>query len=57
MHYSHKYTLMQIFQHIDEGDSFHMTEWPLHTTLADVFAVNLTTELIEDIQRYINIPH
>jgi 2'-5' RNA ligase len=45
---------MQIFQQIDEGDSFHMTKWPPHITLADVFAVELTTELLQNIQRYID---
>lgn len=46
---------MQILQPVDEGSSFHMTEWPLHITLADVFAVDLTIELIRDIQEYINM--
>lgn len=54
MQYSQKYTLMQILQPVDEGGSFHMSEWPLHITLTDVFAVDLTIELIRDIQGYIN---
>jgi hypothetical protein len=53
MTYSQKYTLAYFLQPIDEGDSFHMTEWPPHVTLADVFAVDITKDFISDIQAYI----
>ena len=52
--YSQKYTIVQFFQQIDEGETFAMADWPLHTTLADVFAINITDELMSNVQRYIN---
>ena len=52
MQYSQKYSLVQFFQQIDEGESFSMYEWHLHTTLADVFAVNRTDALMADLQEF-----
>ncbi len=40
MTYSQKYCLVHFIQPIQVGTQFHMSEWPLHTTLADVFAIN-----------------
>lgn len=40
MGYSQKYTLVHFFAPLQDGSKFHMTEWPLHTTLADVFAID-----------------
>jgi len=54
MTYSQKYTIVQFFQSVDEGESFSMHDWPLHTTLADVFAVNRTDELMADLQAYVD---
>lgn len=54
MTYSQKYTLAYFLQPIDTGDSFHMTEWPPHITLADVFAVDITENLASDLQSYID---
>lgn len=47
MHYSQKYTLAAFFQPIEVGTEFPMTDWPLHITLADVFAVNLSVDIVE----------
>lgn len=40
MRYSQKYTLVYFISPIRTGTEFHMTDWPLHTTLADVFAID-----------------
>ncbi len=45
---------MQFFQQIDEGESFPMTEWPLHITVADIFAITVTDDLMADLEGYIN---
>lgn len=54
MKYSQKYTLIQAFQQVDENQSFPMSDWPLHITLADVFSVTITPKLMQDIQQYID---
>lgn len=40
MTYSQKYCLVHFIKPVTVGTQFHMSEWPLHTTLADVFAIN-----------------
>ncbi len=45
MPYSQKYTILAFLQPKIVGDEFQMTEWPLHVTLADVFAINMTEDL------------
>lgn len=40
MPYSQKYTLVHFTSPIHLGTSFHMSDWPVHVTLADVFAVD-----------------
>ena len=54
MTYSQKYTLVQFFSPIEQGDTFDMHEWPLHITIADTFAVDDVQSLISDIAIYIN---
>lgn len=54
MPYSQKYTLVQFFQPMDEGETFLMTDWPLHITLADVFAIDITDELMNDLKEYLD---
>jgi hypothetical protein len=39
--YRQKYALVYFIQPIDIGVEFDMSEWPLHITLADVFAVDI----------------
>lgn len=51
--YSQKYTIVQFFGETSVGESFHMRDWPLHITLADVFAITLTDELMSELARYI----
>ncbi|RYF29002.1 MAG: hypothetical protein EOO17_03240 [Chloroflexi bacterium] len=40
MIYSQKYSLVHFIEPLEIGVQFHMSEWPLHTTLADVFAID-----------------
>lgn len=40
MTYSQKYALVHFISPIRDGAQFHMADWPLHTTLADVFAID-----------------
>ena len=40
MTYSQKYALVHFITPIANGVEFHMSDWPLHVTLADVFAIN-----------------
>lgn len=39
MTYSQKYALVHFISPVEDGVQFHMSDWLLHTTLADVFAV------------------
>ncbi len=41
MTYSQKYCLIHFVQPIQAGSEFSMDDWPVHITLADVFAVDL----------------
>jgi hypothetical protein len=40
MNYSQKYALVYFISPIKNGVQFHMSEWPLHITIADVFAID-----------------
>ncbi len=42
---------MQFFEDIKEGEEYPMANWPLHTTVADIFAVDLMgTHFIEHLE-------
>lgn len=47
MAYSQKYTLVSFVQPIAIATEFDMSDWPLHITLADVFAIDRTVTNIE----------
>ena len=51
--YSQKYSLVQFFEETTIGQSFHMSEWPMHVTLADVFAVTVTDQLHDELRLFI----
>ena len=40
MEYSQKYCLVHLLQPMEDGTQFHADRWPLHVTLADVFAID-----------------
>lgn len=43
MQYSQKYNLVSFLEPVSVGTEFAMADWPLHITVADVFAVDLGT--------------
>lgn len=43
MAYSQKYVLAHFISPVKTGESFHMSDWLLHTTLVDVFAIDRHT--------------
>lgn len=47
MVYSQKYCIVAFNHPIAIGTEFHMTDWPAHITLADIFAINLTSEFVQ----------
>ncbi len=47
MTYSQKYTIVHFVAPVENGAEFHMRDWPLHVTLADVFAVDRTGTAID----------
>lgn len=50
MAYSQKYSIVQFVEPIQEGFEFSMEDWPLHVTVADVFAVTLEESLIDELK-------
>jgi 2'-5' RNA ligase len=47
MTYSQKYTLVSFVSPVPIGTEFDMADWPLHITLADVFAIDRTGTDVE----------
>jgi len=48
MQYSQKYSLVAFLNPQEVGVAFDMTDWPLHITLADVFAIDRKGTGIDD---------
>ena len=44
MNFTQKYAIISPLRPITEGMAFKSTDWPLHVTLADTFAVNLVDD-------------
>jgi 2'-5' RNA ligase len=38
--FTQKYAIIQLFEDVPEGTQFFWKEWPLHSTVADVFAID-----------------
>ncbi|MEI7632577.1 MAG: 2'-5' RNA ligase family protein [bacterium] len=38
--FTQKYTIICLLEDIEEGYNFHYSNWPLHTTLIDTFAID-----------------
>ena len=38
--FTQKYTLIQLFEDVPVGAQFSASSWPLHATIADIFAIN-----------------
>lgn len=45
--YSQKYCLVHFISPVNAGAEFHMSEWPLHITLADVFAIDRQNSTVD----------
>ena len=54
MNYSQKYCLVVFFQRLDIDTEFNMTEWPLHITVADVFDIDITKLLRDELTRIVD---
>jgi hypothetical protein len=37
--FSQKYTIIQLLKHVPEGTQFSSSQWPLHVTIVDTFAI------------------
>ena len=53
MAYSQKYSIVQFVEPVQENFEFSMDNWPLHVTLADVFAVELNEPFMDGLASYI----
>lgn len=40
MQFAQKYTIIQLLENISEGAQFPVSNWPLHVTIADTFAID-----------------
>lgn len=40
MQFTQKYTIIQLFEDVPEGTQFSASSWPLHATIADIFAID-----------------
>jgi hypothetical protein len=49
MSYSQKYCIVSLKDSLVVGTKFSMDDWPVHITLADVFAVELTDTIMNDL--------
>lgn len=55
MLYSQKYCLVSFIKPLKSATEFNMSEWPLHVTIADVFAINRDLTKIEHkIKKYLS---
>lgn len=53
MTYSQKYSIVQFLETVREETVFSMDDWPLHTTLADVFALDLNEDVITKLTAFL----
>ena len=53
--FTQKYTIVHFFKNLPDNFEYSMKDWPLHVTLADVFAINgKWSDLFEDLNRSID---
>jgi hypothetical protein len=57
MTYSQKYAIVQFFEPVGEHAQFSMDNWPLHTTLADVFSADLTEIALGRLTAFLSSQH
>ena len=46
--FTQKYTIICLLEDIEEGASFASSNWPLHTTLVDTFAIDWSLETLQN---------
>lgn len=53
--FTQKWAIVSLFDSVDEGTVFHYTDFPLHLTLAGVFAINKTgQELVQELTQLLH---
>lgn len=53
--FTQKYTIVHLLKDLPSGHEYSMKDWPLHVTLADVFAINgKWSDLFDDLGRSLN---
>jgi len=45
--FTQKYTVICLLEDVEEGYSFSSSDWPLHTTLVDTFAIDWDVETLQ----------
>ena len=45
--FTQKYTIICLLEDVEEGYSFSSSDWPLHTTLIDTFAIDWDVETLQ----------
>lgn len=45
-HFTQKYTIVQFLEPVSEGSEYPSSDWPLHSTVVDTFAINWSVEEI-----------
>ena len=46
--FTQKYTLVQFFDDVKEGDEYLSSNWPLHSTVVDTFAIDWSVDQMMD---------
>lgn len=44
--FTQKYTIIQLFEDVDDGYEFSSDSWPLHSTLVDTFAIDWSVDVM-----------
>ena len=58
MQYSQKYSLVGFLEHQPKGFEYNMSDWPLHMTFADVFAIDRnSTDIDEKMENVLRSQH
>jgi uncharacterized protein YnzC (UPF0291/DUF896 family) len=54
MEYSQKFSLVHFLTVVEPGTEFKMDQWPMHVTLADVFAIDLEgTDVMPKLRKFL----
>jgi hypothetical protein len=55
--FTQKYAIIQLFEHMPVGTLFSSSNWPLHATIVDVFAIDLSLPTMIDELTNVLQPH